>query len=496
MFRSRLENQIDLRHPLARLSQRMPWTALEQALSSRLPATQAGGGRPALPVRLIAGLLYLKHAYDLSDEAVCERWLENPYWQFFTGEVVFQTRLPSDASSLTRWRQRLGEAGMEELLAHTINAAHAMQAVDARELSRVIVDTTVQEKAIAYPTDSRLLEVARKKLVLLAKMRRVLRRQRTVLGRLMRDIQRKLDQVNTGVREHIAIWLERAQRLCTQRPKDKQKPYALHAPEVECIGKGKARQAYEFGVKVGIAVTACKGLVVGARSFPGNPYDGDTLADEQLEQTRGLLQDVSVEPTVAIVDLGDRGREVDGVQVPASRQGQDADATAMALDQATTGGGAGARTSERRLPVASLQAERCPRRCAARARLRRRLQPALAAALDSVFACLDAGDEMVILEHRAAVTDGTWRLKGIFQGRLTSGDCTRDRVRPYFFDLRSTHRRSGLPQRRRNPAPAAAAQSRARQNHRRGHPGPEATEYATHTIHLDKGELADAPLAL
>ncbi len=164
---------------------------------------------------------------------------------------------------------------MEELLAHTINAAHAMQAVDARELSRVIVDTTVQEKAIAYPTDSRLLEVARKKLVLLAKrhgiglrqsyarqgpalsrkagryaharqfkrMRRVLRRQRTVLGRLVRDIQRKLDQVNTGVREHIAIWLERAQRLCTQRPKDKQKLYALHAPEVECIGKGKARQA-------------------------------------------------------------------------------------------------------------------------------------------------------------------------------------------------------------------------------------------------------------
>ncbi|AOD14356.1 transposase [Xanthomonas fragariae] len=417
MFRSRLENQIDLRHPLTRLSQQMPWAALEQALSSRLPATQAGGGRPALPVRLIAGLLYLKHAYDLSDEAVCERWLENPYWQFFTGEVVFQTRLPCDASSLTRWRQRLGEAGMEELLAHTINAAHAMQAVDARELSRVIVDTTVQEKAIAYPTDSRLLEVARKKLVLLAKMRRVLRRQRTVLGRLMRDIQRKLDQVNTGVRERIAVWLERAQRLYTQRPKDKQKLYALHAPEVECIGKGKARQAYEFGVKVGIAVTACKGLVVGARSFPGNPYDGDTLA-EQLEQTRGLLQDVSVEPAVAIVDLGYRGREVDGVQVPASRQGQDADATAMALDQATAGGGAGDQTSEKRLQVASLQAERCPRRCAARVRLRRRLQPALAAALDRVFACLDAGDGMVILEHRAAVTDGTWRLKGIFQGRL------------------------------------------------------------------------------
>ncbi|WP_082323923.1 IS5 family transposase [Xanthomonas oryzae] len=346
LFRSRLENQIDLRHPLVQLSHRLPWSALEQALSPRLPATTGTGGRPALPVRLIAGLLYLKHAYDLSDEAVCGRWLENPYWQFFTGEVVFQTCLPCDPSSLTRWRQRLGEAGMEELLAHTINTAHTMKAVDARELSRVIVDTTVQEKAIAHPTDSRLLEVARKKLVLLAKrhgialrqsdarqgpalsrktgrhaharqfkrMRQVLRRQRTLLGRVLRDLQRKLDQVEACVRERISVWLERVQRLLTQRPKDKQKLYALHAPEVECMSKGKARTQYEFGVKVGIAVSARKGLIVGARSFPGNPYDGGTLA-EQLEQTRGLLQDVNAIAQVAIVDLGYRGREVDGVQI-------------------------------------------------------------------------------------------------------------------------------------------------------------------------------------
>ncbi|ASL00500.1 hypothetical protein XcvCFBP7113P_09010 [Xanthomonas citri pv. vignicola] len=80
LFRSRLENQIDLRHPLVQLIHRLPWSALEQALSPRLPATPGTGGRPALPVRLIAGLLYLKHAYGLSDEAVCERWLENPYW--------------------------------------------------------------------------------------------------------------------------------------------------------------------------------------------------------------------------------------------------------------------------------------------------------------------------------------------------------------------------------------------------------------------------------
>ena len=283
------------------------------------------------------------HADDLSDDEVCLRWLENPYWQFFTGEVVFQTTLPCNPSSLTRWRQRLGEAGMEELLAQTIAATQAMKAVDARELSRVIVDTTVQEKAIAHPTGSRLLEVARRKLVLLSRrtgiklrqayerkaprlarkagrhaharqfkrMRRVLRRQRTLLGRVIRDIGRQLDTLKGTQWEQMRVWLERADRIFRQKPKDKNKLYALHAPEVECIGKGKAHKPYEFGVKVGIAVTARKGLVVGARSFPGNPYDDDTLA-EQLEQVKIVS---GQKPKTAIVDLGYRGRELDHVQV-------------------------------------------------------------------------------------------------------------------------------------------------------------------------------------
>ena len=207
----------------------------------------------------------------------------------------------------------------------------------------MIVDTTVQEKAIAHPTDSRLLEVARRKLVLLSRrkglklrqtyereapglarkagrhaharqfkrMRRVLRRQRTLLGRVIRDIGRQLDTLDGAACEQMQVWLERAERLRSQRPKDKHKLYALHAPEVECIGKGKARKPYEFGVKVGIAVTARKGLVVGARSFPGNPYDGDTL-EEQLEQV-GIVS--GTRPTTAIVDLGYRGREIEGVNV-------------------------------------------------------------------------------------------------------------------------------------------------------------------------------------
>ncbi|SOD58018.1 Transposase DDE domain-containing protein [Pseudoxanthomonas wuyuanensis] len=231
---------------------------------------------------------------------------------------------------------------MEELLAQTVAAARSMKAVDTRELSRVIVDTTVQEKAIAHPTDSRLLEVARRKLVLLSRrnglqlrqtyereapglarkagrhaharqfkrMRRVLRRQRTLLGRVFRDIGRQLDTLDEAAREQIQVWLERAERIGSQRPKNSNKLYALHAPEVECIGKGKARKPYEFGVKVGIAVTARKGLVVGALSFPGNPYDGDKL-EEQLEQV-GIVS--GQKPKTAIV-LGYRGREVEGVDI-------------------------------------------------------------------------------------------------------------------------------------------------------------------------------------
>ncbi len=221
-------------------------------------------------MRLMVGLLYLKHAYDESDETVCERWAQDVYFQFFCGEEYFQPRLPCDPTNLVRFRQALGEAGVEELLAATIAAAVQMKAVTPVEFERVIVDTTVQEKAIAYPTDSRLLEVARATLVQLAqraglglkqtyeregkrlrrraggyayakqfkRLRRVLKRQRTVLGRLLCDIERKLSGASDERQAQPRVWLERTWRVCRQRPKDKNKLYAQHAPEVECIGKG------------------------------------------------------------------------------------------------------------------------------------------------------------------------------------------------------------------------------------------------------------------
>jgi IS5 family transposase len=373
-FRSRLDQMIDLRHPLAVLANRMPWAHLEARLApvfarkdragQTIPGSDLFGttleiagagvsaaGRPRLPIRLMAALLYLKHAFNLSDEELVVRWSENVVWQYFSGLSYYTPKLPCDATQIGRFRTAIGEAGVEELLKATIDAAVAMKAVRPVEFERVIADTTVQEKAIAHPVDSRLLEIARGKVVQAAKavgvslkqtfakegkelrrkaggyahakqfrrLKRVLKRQRTILGIVLREIRRKLPGArpeNPASLNRLDTLLKRAERIRTQLPKDKNKLYALHAPEVECIGKGKARKPYEFGVKVSIAVTHQQGLMVGARSFPGNPYDGHILR-EQLEQTGILLEDIGVVPKHAIVDLGFRGVDADnpGVEI-------------------------------------------------------------------------------------------------------------------------------------------------------------------------------------
>lgn len=378
-FRSRLEQMIDLKHPLAVLAKRMPWGQIETALApffvrkDREKKVIAGGdlfgttleiaggsvskaGRPRLPIRLMASLLYLKHAYNLSDEEVVARWAENVVWQYFSGQTYYEPRLPCDATQIGRFRTAIGEAGVEELLKATIDTAVATKAVRSSEFERIIVDSTVQEKAIAHPVDSRLLEIARAKVVQAAKhiginlkqtfvkegkelrrkaggyahakqfnrLRRTVKRQRTILGIVLREIQRKLpttppDSPTTLTR--LQTLMARAERIRTQQPKDKSKLYALHAPEVECIGKGKARKPYEFGVKASIAVTHKSGLMVGARTFPGNPYDGHVL-NEQLEQTGILLEDTGKAPKQVIVDLGYRGVDKDNPDVEIIHRGK------------------------------------------------------------------------------------------------------------------------------------------------------------------------------
>ena len=157
LFRPALEEIIDLGHPLVRLAREIDWSFLDGRFSS---VCRGGPGQPPLPTRLVAGLLILKHLHDLSDEALCARWVENPYYQYFCGEESFCHKLPFDRSSLSRWRQRLGEEQLSALLQESLSVAHKTGALSTKDLERVAVDTTVQPKNIAFPTDARLLHKA------------------------------------------------------------------------------------------------------------------------------------------------------------------------------------------------------------------------------------------------------------------------------------------------------------------------------------------------
>ena len=174
LLRPVLEDIIDLSHPLVRLAREIDWQFLDRRFSSVCTARE---GRPPLPTRLVAGLFILKHMHDLSDEVLCARWLENPYYQFFCGELSFCHALPFDRSSLTHWRQRLGEEQLVALIQESLSVAHRTGALATRDLERVVVDTTVQPKAIAHPTDARLCHRALQKLVDLAKRNNVGLRQ-------------------------------------------------------------------------------------------------------------------------------------------------------------------------------------------------------------------------------------------------------------------------------------------------------------------------------
>ncbi|QDJ12188.1 Transposase (plasmid) [Roseomonas mucosa] len=341
LLRPRLVDMIDGRHELVRLAALIDWGWFEREWAGFFPA---GEGRPAIHPRLVAGLMYLQHAYGLSDEAVLARWVENPYFQHFTGETFFQHCPPIHPSSLSRWRGRIGEEGVEWLLTKTIEAARAAGAVSERSLAEIAVDTTVMEKAIAHPTDSRLYEKARRSLVALAqkagitlrqtynrlaprlaaragrhaharqfrRMCRALRTLKGYTGHVLRDLGRKLGAVpEGGLRTRIEQRMALVTRLLRQTPKGPNKIYALHEPEVDCISKGKARVRYEFGTKVSIATTLAGGFVVGMRSMPGNPYDGHTLPDA-LQQVETLTDQ---RPSLAVVDRGYRGHGVQGTRV-------------------------------------------------------------------------------------------------------------------------------------------------------------------------------------
>lgn len=328
LFKTRLEDFLSPSHPLVQLAHSLDWEYFNREFGASFAAER---GRPGLPTRLMAALSYLKHTYNMSDEAVVEEFLENPYWQYFCGFSHFQHEFPCDASSLTRWRKRLGDKGCQKLLSETLRLAHEIKLLKTKHLQDVIADTTVQEKNITHPTDAKLLHRAREKLVKAAKQRgiilrqsysrvgkflafkqsryaharqykraqRAIRKLRTLLGRVMRDVSRKCPQPDSELKNLLVL----SKRLYFQKKETSPKIYSLHEPHVDCISKGKAHKPFEFGCKTSVVTTARSNWVLGVKSFHGNPYDGHTLkaAIQDAEKTTGVtIQNI-------FVDKGYRG---------------------------------------------------------------------------------------------------------------------------------------------------------------------------------------------
>jgi len=328
LFRSSLEQILNRKHPLYLLANKIDWERFDKSFGGLFVQKQ---GRPGLPTRLVVGLHYLKHAYNESDESVVARLLENPYWQYFCGFKQFQHELPIDPSSMTRWRKRLGPEKIEELLTVSIHTAKGEKLLTEKHVERVNVDTTVQEKAIAFPTDARLYHKARRTLVRLAKkMHIALRRSyeraskkvflkqgryasagqykrakketkklKTMLGCVLRDILRKCSEPEGRIAKALQI----AQDIFNQKRNDSNKVYSVHAPEVECIAKGKVHKKYEFGCKVSMVSSSRDNWILGIDALHGNPFDGHTLKDalQEVKQITGW------QPLHAYCDQGYRG---------------------------------------------------------------------------------------------------------------------------------------------------------------------------------------------
>ena len=339
-FHPSFEDQLNHQHPLYHLAKKINWSGLEAAFFFFYCADN---GRPAKPIRLMVGLLILKHIRNLSDENVVAQWEENSYYQYFCGELSFVPGRPCAPSDLVHFRHRIGKDGMELIFQESIR----IQEDDIHhDKGEVVIDTTVQEKNITFPTDDKqrkkiirkCIDIARKEGVELRQTysrtvkklsyqqrlrrtkaqqqlaRRADRRIRTIAGRLVRDLKNKLSGAAWERRKaEIALF----ERMLAQKRQDKNKLYSLHEPHVECIAKGKQHKPYEFGSKTSFIIGRNSGIVLGAINIEHNDYDGHTLdaALDQFEILHGLR------PVKAIVDLGYRGRNKVGstlIQTPAT----------------------------------------------------------------------------------------------------------------------------------------------------------------------------------
>lgn len=346
LFVQELDRMVNHAHPLIKLAQRMNWESFDAEFGALYCPDN---GRPAINTRLMVSVHYLKYAFNLSDEDVIASWVENPYWQYFSGMIHFQHEFPMHRSSMSRWRKRLGEKGGELLLKETIESAIHLGALRRFDVAKVYVDTTVSEKNITFPTDGKLAQRSLERLVKEARKDGLILRQPytfvakqvlilsqryahsrkmkkasaqvkklfTYLGRVIRDVERKAKgKMSQYLQQELAL----AKRLLTQKRHDRDKLYSLHEPHVYCISKGKAHKKYEFGSKVSLATTLKGNWVVASMGIEGNRYDGHTLAPT-MKKVEELL---NVSLKEVYVDRGYKGHgcSPDIVHIDKERRGK------------------------------------------------------------------------------------------------------------------------------------------------------------------------------
>ena len=321
-----LKEQLNPNHELYLLSHKIEWNYFEQEFAP----LYSDKGRPGHPIRLMVSLLILKSVYNLSDEKLVEEhWEMNSYFQYFSGFDQQQWGHPCAASDLVFFRQRIGEQGVEKILKHSIDI-HGKDGQDPN----VSIDSTVQEKNITYPTDAKLhkriidkcvKEAAKQNINLRRSYKRTSkqmvrdtyngshpkrrkkanaakRKLKTIAGRLVRELERKLARGLFS--EELAIF----KKVLAQQKHSKNKIYSLHEPEVYCMSKGKAHKKYEYGCKASVVLAQRTGIILGAMTFKTNVYDGHTLP-AVLEQTEQLT---GKRPKTATVDRGYKGRQMVG----------------------------------------------------------------------------------------------------------------------------------------------------------------------------------------
>ena len=343
LFKVMLRDIVFDRHELVLLKKAINWERFEKALE---PAYCEDNGRPSIPVRMMAGLTFLKYMFGLSDQEVLDGWVENPYWQDFCGGEFFEHEPPTDQTVMSRWRKRAGEAGVTDMIMETLASAVRNKVAKAKDFERVNVDTTVQERNVRFPTDARTLDRARERIVAVGEKlgigfrRNYVRKGKTRLRKhagyvkakqfnRAENVVRTMKQYLTNVvadAENCQIvptslaqvaqlaklveLVKLSKKLIAQdkNTPGKDKIYSVHEPQTECIAKGKVHKRYEFGVKAGFVTASRTNWVLGAMALPGNPYDGNTLA-QMLEQAERLS---GVKPQHAYCDLGYRGHDYKG----------------------------------------------------------------------------------------------------------------------------------------------------------------------------------------